>query len=126
AISAYGYSGFDEAAVVVMDGRGAWEATSIWHGRGGRLEHVFTIPFPDSVGFFYGQFTEFLGFQPNSDEWKVMRLAPYGKPGIELSEFIDLKTTPYRVATREVAPNGSASLARSEERRVGKECGERW
>ncbi len=39
AISAYGYSGFDEAAVVVMDGRGAWEATSIWHGRNGRLEH---------------------------------------------------------------------------------------
>src|SRR5262249_42579131 len=40
AISAYGYCGFDDAAVVVMDGRGAWEATSIWHGRGGRLEHV--------------------------------------------------------------------------------------
>jgi len=50
AISAYAYSGFDDAAVVVMDGRGAWEATSIWHGHGGRLEHVLTIPFPDSVG----------------------------------------------------------------------------
>jgi carbamoyltransferase len=33
ALSAYAYSGFSEAAVVVMDGRGAWEATSIWHGR---------------------------------------------------------------------------------------------
>ena len=38
AISAYGYSGFEDSAVVVMDGRGAWEATSIWHGHGGRLE----------------------------------------------------------------------------------------
>jgi carbamoyltransferase len=111
AISAYGYSGFDEAAVVVMDGRGAWEATSIWHGRGGRLEHILTIPFPDSVGFFYSQFTEFLGFQPNSDEWKVMGLAPYGKPGIDLSAFIDVKTMPYRVDTRHVSANGSSSLA---------------
>ena len=50
AISAYGYSGFGDSAVVVMDGRGAWEATSIWHGHDGRLECVFTIPFPDSIG----------------------------------------------------------------------------
>src|ERR1700681_4212442 len=34
AISAYSYSGFDNAAVVVMDGRGAWEASSIWYGHG--------------------------------------------------------------------------------------------
>jgi carbamoyltransferase len=113
AISAYGYSGFDEAAVVVMDGRGAWEATSIWHGRGGRLEHVLTIPFPDSVGSFYSQFTEFLGFQPNSDEWKVMGLAPYGKPGIDLSAFVDLKTAPYRVDARRLVANGSVSSAKA-------------
>jgi carbamoyltransferase len=113
AISAYGFSGFDDAAVVVMDGRGAWEATSIWHGRNGRLEHVLTIPFPDSIGYFYSQFTEFLGFQPNSDEWKVMGLAPYGKPGIDLSAFIDLQTMPYRVDTRQVAANGSVSLAKA-------------
>ena len=113
AISAYGYSGFEEAAVVVMDGRGAWEATSIWHGRNGRLEHVLTIPFPDSVGFFYSQFTEFLGFQPNSDEWKVMGLAPYGKPGVDLSSFIDLETLPYRVNTKQVSANGTSSLGRA-------------
>lgn len=111
AISAYAYSGFDEAAVAVMDGRGAWEATSVWHGRGGRLEHILTIPFPDSIGFFFSGFTEFLGFQPNSDEWKVMGLAPYGKPGVDLSTFIDLQTMPYRVAARQVAANGTRSLA---------------
>ena len=44
AISAYAYSGFEDSAVVVMDGRGAWEATSIWHGSRGRLQHVATIP----------------------------------------------------------------------------------
>ena len=106
AISAYGYSGFDDAAVVVMDGRGAWEATSIWHGHGGRIEHVQTIPFPDSVGLFYSEFTEYLGFQRNSDEWKVMGLAPYGRPGLNLGAFIDLDVTPYRVHTKSVVSNG--------------------
>jgi carbamoyltransferase len=112
AISAFGYAGFDEAAVVVMDGRGAWEATSIWHGRNGRLDHVLTIPFPDSVGQFYSEFTEFLGFLRNSDEWKVMGLAPYGQPGVDLSAFIDLKNLPYRVQMGSFAGNGSASLSK--------------
>jgi len=58
AISAYSYSGFHDAAVVVMDGRGAWEASSIWYGHGGRLDHVLTIPWPDSLGLFYAQFTQ--------------------------------------------------------------------
>ena len=90
AISAYAHSGFGEAAVAVLDGRGAWEATSIWHGRDGRLEHVLTIPWPNSLGLFYAAFTEYLGFQPYSDEWKVMGLAPYGQPGVDLHDFITL------------------------------------
>jgi carbamoyltransferase len=111
AISAYAYSGFDEAAVVVMDGRGAWEATTIWHGRSGRLDPVLMISFPNSVGYFYGEFTEFLGFHRNSDEWKVMGLAPYGKPGVDLSGFIDLQAVPYLVHAKQVAANGSKPFA---------------
>ncbi len=112
AISAFAYSGFEDAAVVVMDGRGAWEATTIWRGRNGRLDPVLMIPFPDSVGYFYSEFTEFLGFHRNSDEWKVMGLAPYGKPGVDLSAFIDLKTAPYRIHTRQLAANGATSFGR--------------
>ena len=111
ALSAYAYSGFDEAAVVVMDGRGAWEATSIWHGGDGRLEHVLTIPFPDSIGYFYSEFTEYLGFQCNSDEWKVMGLAPYGKPGVDLRVFIEPEAAPYRVHARKLAVKGEAPFA---------------
>src|SRR5579862_9365602 len=99
AISAYSFSGFDDAAVLVLDGRGAWEASSLWHGRDGRLEHVWTIPWPNSLGLFYAQFTYYLGFTPYSDEWKVMGLAPYGEPGINLSDFIVPNDSPYRVAT---------------------------
>jgi carbamoyltransferase len=100
AISAYAYSGFDDAAVLVIDGRGASEATSLWHGKNGRLENLWTIPFPDSLGLFYAQFTYYLGFTPFSDEWKVMGLAPYGEPGIRLDEFISLQGDPYSVNTR--------------------------
>ena len=107
AISAYAYSGFDEAAVVVMDGRGAWEATSIWHGRAGRLDHILTFNWPDSLGLFYAQFTGFLGFVPNSDEWKVMGLAPYGQAGIDLSPFINPNDSPYSVHTKTLIGDGS-------------------
>jgi carbamoyltransferase len=111
AVSAYAYSGFEDSAVVVMDGRGAWEATSIWRGSDGRLEHVLTIPFPDSVGLFYSQFTGYLGFQPNSDEWKVMGLAPYGEPGVKLDRFINPEAAPYRVNAQELFGNGHGSFS---------------
>jgi carbamoyltransferase len=111
AISSYAYSGYSDAAVVVMDGRGAWEATSVWRGHDGRLDHVLTIPFPNSVGYFYSEFTEFLGFQRNGDEWKVMGLAPYGQPGVDLSAFIDPGAAPYRVHTKKLVASGAAPFA---------------
>lgn len=118
AISAYAYSGFADAAVVVLDGRGAWEATSLWHGRDGHLEHIWTIPWPNSLGLFYAQFTQYLGFQPNADEWKVMGLAPYGEPGVDLGEFIIPEDSPYRVSTHLLIGKDAAPLA-SLEKRLG-------
>ncbi len=111
AISAYAYSGFDDAAILVMDGRGAWEATSIWHGQDGGIEPVLTIPWPNSLGLFYAAFTGYLGFQPNSDEWKVMGLAPYGRPGLNLREFIVPDDAPYWVNTRRLADGGAGEGA---------------
>ena len=112
AISAYAYSGFEDAAVVVMDGRGAWEATSIWRGCNGRLDHVLTIPFPNSIGYFFGELTEFLGFRRNSDEWKVMGLAPYGQAGVDLSALIDPRNGPYRVHTKQLVDGGVDPFAK--------------
>jgi carbamoyltransferase len=114
AISAYSYVGFDNAAIVVMDGRGAWEASSIWYGHDGRLEHVLTIPWPNSLGLFYAQFTQYLGFVPNSDEWKVMGLAPYGSPGVNLGEFISITPDGYRVNAPLLFErnNGTSAIAR--------------
>lgn len=122
AISAWAFSGFPEATVLITDGHGGWEATSVWHGRNGRLESIDTIPFPNSLGLFYGEFTDFLGFQRNSDEWKVMGLAPYGEPGIDLRAFCDADTVPYRVAGRKllegISQNGAAKAAKLGVKRI--------
>lgn len=100
AVHAYALSGFETAAVAIIDGRGASESTTIWHGRGGRLDPVMTIPWPNSLGLFYEVFTSYLGFRALSDEWKVMGLAPYGRTGVNLDRVIDLRARPYRVASR--------------------------
>src|ERR1700735_2631262 len=116
AISAYAFSGFDDAAVLVIDGRGSWEASQLWRGRGAALEHIWTIPWPNSLGLFYAQFTQYLGFQPYSDEWKVMGLAPYGRPGIDVSEFISPNSNPYHVASRLLIGRDSDPSAKIEAR----------
>jgi carbamoyltransferase len=116
AISAYAFSGFNDAAVLVLDGRGSWEASSLWLGRSGGLDHVWTIPWPNSLGLFYAQFTYYLGFQPYSDEWKLMGLAPYGEPGVNLREFIIPDDNPYRVSSRLLIGRDSAPSAAIEAR----------
>ncbi len=97
AISAYSFSPFNEATIIVVDGRGAYEATSIWYANDGKIEPVEIINFPNSLGLFYAKFTEYLGFKALSDEWKVMGLAPYGNDGISLKEFISNDEIPYKV-----------------------------
>lgn len=111
ALSAYSYSSFDDAAIVVMDGRGAWEATSIWRGSKGRLQHILTINWPNSLGLFYAHFTGFLGFTPNADEWKVMGLAPYGQPGVDLRMFLEPDAAPYQVHIDRLIGNGDGPFA---------------
>jgi carbamoyltransferase len=100
ALSAYPVSGFDEATVVVIDGRGAWEATSIWHGKGTELRLIDMVRFPNSIGLFYAQFTGWLGFERFQDEWKVMGLAPYGGPGVDLGSFISVSDGRYSINSR--------------------------
>jgi carbamoyltransferase len=120
AISAYSYSGFETAAVLVIDGRGAWESTSLWHGQDGKLAKIWTIPWPNSLGLFYAYFTDLLGFTAYSDEWKVMGLAPYGVPGFDLRDFIVPDGNQYRVNSRGLLRFGSNNRSRGEfgERRV--------
>lgn len=80
ASSAYYASPFSEAVVLTMDGVGEWATTSVSIGRDNDLKIVKEIHFPHSIGLLYSAFTYYTGFKVNSGEYKVMGLAPYGKP----------------------------------------------
>ncbi len=93
AASAYFPSGFDDAAVVTVDGVGEWSTATIGHGKGTHMTMLKEIRFPDSLGLLYSAITYYLGFKVNSAEYKVMGLAPYGEPRYmkEMRALIDLK-----------------------------------
>ncbi|KZZ53408.1 carbamoyltransferase N-terminal domain-containing protein, partial [Oleiphilus sp. HI0123] len=80
AASAFYPSPFDNAAVLTMDGVGEWTTTSLAIGKGNSLEVLKEIHFPHSLGLLYSAFTYYTGFKVNAGEYKVMGLAPYGKP----------------------------------------------
>ena len=80
AASAFYPSPFKSAAVLCMDGVGEWATTSAWLGEGNDLAPLWEIQFPHSIGLLYSAFTYYTGFRVNSGEYKVMGLAPYGKP----------------------------------------------
>lgn len=80
AASAFFPSPFHEAAVLTMDGVGEWATTSLAIGSKNALDIVKEIHFPHSLGLLYSAFTYHSGFKVNSGEYKLMGLAPYGKP----------------------------------------------
>jgi carbamoyltransferase len=80
AASAFLVSPFDEAAILTIDGVGEWATTGLGQGRGNDIHLFQEIHYPHSLGLLYSALTAFLGFQPNSDEYKVMGLASYGRP----------------------------------------------
>ena len=80
AASAFFFSGFDEAAVLTVDGVGEWATTTYGRGEGARLEAFEEVRFPHSLGLLYSTLTAWLGFEVNDGEYKVMGLAPYGRP----------------------------------------------
>jgi carbamoyltransferase len=80
AASAFFPSGFDEAAILTMDGVGEWATAGFGTGKGNRIQLTDVLHFPHSLGLLYSAFTYFTGFRVNSGEYKLMGLAPYGEP----------------------------------------------
>jgi carbamoyltransferase len=94
AASAFFFSPFDRAAVLCLDGVGEWATTSAWIGINKDLDPLWEIDFPHSLGLLYSAFTYFTGFKVNSGEYKLMGLAPYGRPkyaDVIRRELIDMK-----------------------------------
>ncbi len=80
AASAFFPSKFTEAAFLTIDGVGEYATASFGIGSGNRVKILGEINFPHSLGLLYSAFTYHAGFKVNSGEYKVMGLAPYGKP----------------------------------------------
>ena len=94
AASAFFPSPFEEAAILTLDGVGEWATASFGTGRGNHIELTHELHFPHSLGLLYSAFTYFTGFRVNSGEYKLMGLAPYGRPiyaQIIREKLLDLK-----------------------------------
>jgi carbamoyltransferase len=78
--SAFFISPFEEAACLSIDGFGDFVSTMRAVGRDRAIEVVDRVEFPHSAGLFYTAITQFIGFHRYGEEWKMMGLAPYGKP----------------------------------------------
>ena len=93
AASAFFPSPFEEAVILTADGVGEWATTTVAVGKGNTLEILKEIHFPHSLGLLYSAFTYYTGFKVNSGEYKLMGLAPYGKPVYEdkIKKLIDIK-----------------------------------
>jgi carbamoyltransferase len=80
AASAFFCSPFDDAAILTVDGVGEWATATSGRGRDRTVDLTHEIHFPHSLGLLYSAFTAFLGFEVNEGEYKVMGMAPYGRP----------------------------------------------
>ena len=80
AASAFFPSPYDEAAILTIDGVGEWNTTTIGYGKQNKIKLLKKIDYPHSLGMLYSAFTFYCGFKVNSGEYKLMGLAPYGKP----------------------------------------------
>ena len=94
AASAFFPSPFDEAAILTLDGVGEWTTTAVGVGQGNRVTLTRELRFPHSLGLLYSAFTYYCGFKVNSGEYKLMGLAPYGKPvyrDLILKHLVDVR-----------------------------------
>lgn len=88
AASTFLLSPFEEAVVVTWDGKGEATSLTISEGKGATLTLGERRGIYESLGLWFSGVTQFLGFTPNDGEYKVMGLAPYGKPGLDFSPMI--------------------------------------
>src|SRR5204863_665529 len=94
AASAFFPSPFESAAILTVDGVGEWSTATVGIGEGNKIGLLKQLQFPHSLGLLYSAFTYYCGFKVNSGEYKLMGLAPYGRPvyrDLILERLIDLK-----------------------------------
>jgi carbamoyltransferase len=96
AASAFYVSGEESALVVTVDMSGDGVSLGVYRGDGLRLTCVHEEPYPNSLGLFAAMMTQHLGFRSNNGEYKVMGLAAYGEPSIDLNWLLEVDSSGYR------------------------------
>jgi len=105
AASAYLLSGYDEAAVMTIDGNGEFASTLFSLGKGGEIAKIKEIYLPDSLGRFYSTMTAYLGFDPNDGEYKLMGMAPYGDASrVDMTGIISYNDRTFKINPEYVWP----------------------
>lgn len=97
AASSYYYSGFEDSAILTMDGKGEATSLMISHGKGLNIDVKYRKGVLESLGCLYSSVTKFLGFTPNDGEYKFMGLAPYGKINVDVSKIFKATEDDYVV-----------------------------
>lgn len=72
-------SPFERADILSLDGHGERDTCFMGIGEGAAIDSRHHVWYPHSLGLFYGTFTDFLGFKPDVDEWKVMALSAFAQ-----------------------------------------------
>jgi len=116
AASAYLISGMDEAAIITADLSGDGCSGMLAHGVGGEIRELRRFPKPNSLGIYYSVITQLAGFQRDADEYKVMGLAPFGEPTIDLSWLLTVGDGSYNLDARylNVGGDGQENPAKEE------------
>ena len=106
AANGYYLSGYEDAAILTIDGQGEQTTVGFFEGREGQIKLLREIKYPNSLGLIYGSITQFLGFRPDRDEWKVMALASFANGDNEYYPIIkslidfDERTGEFEIDTR--------------------------
>jgi carbamoyltransferase len=104
AAAGYYTSGFDNAAVIVLDAIGEFTTYSVWEGDGSKLRKLTTLEYPNSLGLFYSAMTQRCHLKPNEDEYILMGMSAYGNPSRltrdVLDDFVSLPNDDYQHAFR--------------------------
>ena len=105
AASAYLLSGYEEAAIMSIDGSGEFSSTLFARGKDVKISKIKEIDLPDSLGRFYSTMTAYLGFDPNDGEYKLMGMAPYGDASkVDISGIISYNDRTFKINPEYVWP----------------------
>ncbi|MBX9653187.1 carbamoyl transferase [bacterium] len=96
AASAWYADGARDAIVVTWDNSGDGRSTTVWDATNRTMTLLADFHRPNSVGLYYSAVTQFLGFTRDSDEYKVMGMAAYGKPSFDFSHILEIREGGYQ------------------------------